>query len=177
MSDKVKKFLLLSSVVVIIILVAFVAYYAKQNSTLKDDVRKVQDELAQAQAPSLEPSLVMSKVSTKTATPTSTLAPKVSPSPEKSKVDLIKEAYAKEYSSSVDSISVTISKESENSAYGSVSVSGEGGWLIAAKKDGAWKIVASGNGTINCDKLEGYDIPSSVVEQCYDVSSDSFKNR
>jgi hypothetical protein len=73
---------------------------------------------------------------------------------------------------------MTISKKSDNAAYGSVDLGEEGGYFVAAKdSSGNWKIIADGNGTIECSLLDQYNVPSSVVSGCYDSATGEAKTR
>ena len=160
--------------VVVIILLVSVLYLLKRNAEL------------QSQSVSISPESIVSIVdlspetsATQLATLTTSPVASAVISPELSKIDLIKEALATKLSVSITQITATISKESDNSAFGSVSTSeeGGGGWFVAAKKDGDWVIVEDGNGTIDCAPLEGYDIPVSVVSECWDSANLQLKNR
>lgn len=171
MSDKVKKALLILSAFLIILMVAVVAYLVKQNRNLK-----VQATISPIATSTLTETITPTQTiaTTKTSTPaaTATIA-------ERSKIELIKDLFATKFSLPASQIDVTISKESANSAFGSVSTSeeGGGGWFVAAKSNGEWKILQDGNGTINCGPLEGYDVPSSVVAECYDMATDNLIKR
>jgi hypothetical protein len=177
MSEKLKKIITFSGLVLAIILLIILLVLVKQNSKLKAEIVNLSNTPAttlNTQSPSSSAtatinSSAVSKTSTQTLTPV--------PSPAKSDELLLREAYAAKTSTSIDEISIDISKQSDNSVYGTVSVSGGGGWFVAAKISGDWKIIADGNGTIECSSLEGYDIPASVVEECYDPSTETLKKR
>jgi hypothetical protein len=66
-------------------------------------------------------------------------------------------------------ISVTVDQESENHIRGSVQFQpvnepGNGGWFLAAKVNGNWKLVFDGNGTPFCDEIASYNFPADMIE-------------
>lgn len=175
MSDRVKKVLLILSAFLIVLMVAVVTYLAKQNKNLKLQATIspiATSTLTETQEPIKTATALVSltPLASQTATQTATEA-------AKSKEDLIKEAFAVKSSTSIDKISISISKSSDNSAYGSVTIDDEGGWFLAAYENGSWVILGDGNGTLNCSILSGHDVPSSVVGECYDMATDNLVKR
>lgn len=79
----------------------------------------------------------------------------------------IRKLFVQKYPKYADSVSVTVEKETEDHARGSVNfVSGApGGIFLAARIDGAWQIVFDGNGEISCD-LSKYGFPSDMLSDC-----------
>ncbi len=171
MSDRVKKVLLILSAFLIVLMVAVVTYLAKQNKNLK---------LQASISPIATSTLTEIQEPIKTSTALVSLTPLASQTATeaaKSKEELIKEAYAQKSSTPIDKISISISKSSDNSAYGSVTIDDEGGWFLAAYENGSWVILGDGNGTLNCSILSGHDVPSSVVGECYDMATDNLVKR
>lgn len=97
---------------------------------------------------------------------------------EKDKAE-IKEALIELRGDLFDDMEIVISQYSGKYAKGSVRPMQEdigGGYLFAAKVDGKWKIVADGNGQINCDQLEPYpDIPVTWISACIDGNNNVVK--
>ncbi len=68
-----------------------------------------------------------------------------------------------------EGLAITVSKIAGNYASGLASAQGGGGGWLAAKVDGQWKLVWSGNGTITCKTLVPYpDFPRDMIPECYD---------
>ncbi len=172
MSNKVKIVLICLAAVLIIILVGVIAYLAKQNKQLRS---ASQTPVATVTIVTLSPTATPSRTSTTTRTVTST--PTATPSA--SVDDLVKAALASKFNTSSDQIAMTISKRADNSVFGGVTIGEEqsGGWFVAAKKDGEWKVIADGNGTISCSSLEGYDVATSVVSECWDEQAGDLVKR
>jgi hypothetical protein len=85
----------------------------------------------------------------------------------------IKQAFADKYNKPMTEIYVQISQDDGNYSKGSVKFGhggvGEGGYFVAYKKDGAWKIAADGNGEVSCRYLAYYGFPASMTDNfCYD---------
>jgi len=72
-------------------------------------------------------------------------------------------------------ISVTVGKQTPDFAEGTVSLSDGGGWWLAAKTSGHWKLVDDGNGIVSCEKISPYNFPSSMVPQCVDKQGNLIK--
>jgi flagellar basal body-associated protein FliL len=73
--------------------------------------------------------------------------------------------------------SVSVSKFTENAMRGEVTFApskedlengrgGEGGMFLAAKVDGAWKLVYDGNGQIDCKVVKPYGFPADMIKDC-----------
>ncbi len=103
-----------------------------------------------------------------TVTPTVTITSTATVA-SKTDDELIREALINDLSFDPATISVSISKKSDAAAYGTVGVENEpgGGWFVAVKEGDIWKIIDSGNGTIDCTLLDQYSVPNTVVEECY----------
>lgn len=84
--------------------------------------------------------------------------------------DLIKEALIKKNNWGEDlEFTVNISGNDGIYANGLVVSQGGGGFFFAKKVNGAWEIVADGNGVIFCSSLEKYqDYPKTLIPECYD---------
>lgn len=140
-----------------------------------------------------EPSLDSSSVTatpttapTLTNTPTMTITTSSSPTPSNSPTptkesDLvgITNAFASKYSKPPSDVEVSISQNTGTHAWGGISFAGEmgGGWFLAYKGENGWIIVADGNGTISCSKIEPYNFPASIVPECYDEKTDTLIKR
>jgi len=129
-----------------------------------------------------------------TATATASVSPIISKTPIKSQVvqaasptvaptktdeQLITEALASKLSENSSNLTITISKKSESAAYGMVTVTSEqsGGWFVAVEEGDHWKVIADGNGTIDCALMDQYNVPNTVVSECYDAVTESTKTR
>jgi hypothetical protein len=85
----------------------------------------------------------------------------------------IKQAFVDKYNKPLTDITVQISQNDGTYAKGSVTFGqggpGEGGYFFAYKKDGGWKVVADGNGSVSCRYLKYYGFPDSMTDNfCYD---------
>jgi hypothetical protein len=163
--DKKKVWIILT-VVFGIILLALIGYLIYKNKSLNDELN--------TKTPTPTATISTTKIATMTKTPTATATVAA-----KTDEELIKEALATKLSSDAANLTVTISKKSAAAAFGTVSVNGEmgGGWFVAAKAGDEWKIIADGNGTIDCALMDQYDIPNTVVGECYDSVTDTTKTR
>jgi hypothetical protein len=74
---------------------------------------------------------------------------------------------------------MTINNKADSAAFGVVTVGEEpsGGWFVAAKDGGTWKIIASGNGVIDCAVLDQYNVPAAVVPECFDSGTGDSRTR
>jgi branched-subunit amino acid transport protein AzlD len=170
-----KKLIIILPIVVGVILIAAIVYLIFQNKNLHSQIADLQsitatpaisivtDETAVASATAS----VVGKTATATATATAT------------DDQLISEALGTKLSTTASNLDVTISKKSESAAYGSVNVKGEnsGGWFVAVKDGGNWTVIADGNGTIDCALMDQYNVPNTVVGECYDSVTDQSKTR
>lgn len=88
---------------------------------------------------------------------------------------LIKEALVKKHNWNINEIEVTVSKNDGIYASGGVEEKNSqvgGGYFFAVKDAGIWKIVADGNGTIDCENLVPYpDYPISLIPECYNMKT------
>ncbi len=93
---------------------------------------------------------------------------------------LIKQAFKDKYPDwEMNKVKVQVGKNLNDYASGGVSFEDEigGGWWLAAKVAGKWKIVADGNGTVSCSDIEPYDFPSDMAPYCYDEESGEMIDR
>ena len=146
--------------IAIILLLGGGGYFAwqKYSYLLKPQVPVIEDEL-----PLMPPEI-----------------PDVMPEPEpeisqpvvvdKSDALMIQEALAVKNSKQTAEVKLGISKKTEEFASGTVSFAGEigGGWWLAALSQGAWVIVANGNGNVMCSDIKDYTFPIDMVPECYD---------
>ncbi len=89
--------------------------------------------------------------------------------PTLSAQEQLRQAFADKFETEVSNINLTITENTGTHASGGVKQEGaiSGGWWLAAK-DGQWKIVADGNGTVPCAAIEPYDFPVDMVPECWD---------
>ncbi|NMB84101.1 hypothetical protein GYA28_02320 [Candidatus Roizmanbacteria bacterium] len=89
--------------------------------------------------------------------------------------ELIKNALIDKHDWNKDDIVVTVSKNDGKYASGGVREKNSevgGGYFFAVKAEGGWKIVADGNGVIQCSSLAPYpDYPKSLISECYDETT------
>jgi len=166
-----KKLIIIFSIIIGVLLVAAVLFLIFRDKNPNDNTLVVETATAeQTQTITITPlaSLTATKTATKTAIATITVA-------AKSDQTLISEALSEKFSQTISSL--TISKQSENAAYGSFSLGQEGGYFVAVRDGAGWKIIADGNGTIECSILDANNVPASVVGQCYDTPSETSKTR
>jgi hypothetical protein len=120
-------------------------------------------------SPSQPPPVVISQPVTPTESIqlTNTIIP-LPTIPQKSDLELIKEAFAQKYNRPVSEINVTVSKNDGTHAHGGVSFAGEmgGGWFLAYKESNGWIIVQDGNGTISCEAIAPYNFPADMAPEC-----------
>jgi hypothetical protein len=97
--------------------------------------------------------------------------------PQKSDLELIKEAFSQKYNRPVSEVNVTVSKNNGTHAQGGISFSGEmgGGWFLAYKQTGGWIIVQDGNGTISCETIAPYNFPKDMAPECVDKNGNLIK--
>lgn len=90
--------------------------------------------------------------------------------PQKSDVELLREAFSKKYNKLVGDVTITISKQSGNHVSGGVQFAGEigGAWFLAYKTADGWMIVQDGNGTISCETIAPYNFPTEMAPECVD---------
>lgn len=95
--------------------------------------------------------------------------------PKTNDSDLIKQAMANKLGKKVADLNITISKNDGKYASGGViekNAEAGGGYFFAVKDKGIWKIVADGNGTIDCASLVSYpDYPTSMIPECFDTKT------
>ncbi len=76
---------------------------------------------------------------------------------------------AEKYEKPTSEVQVTITKETDEHAAGSVKFGegriGEGGVFLAIKIDNIWQLVFDGNGSIDCTKMrEEYNFPDEILK-------------
>jgi hypothetical protein len=89
---------------------------------------------------------------------------------------LLKQLFANRDKKTIEDIMLTFNQETDNYIRGGVSyydaetvkASGYimGGYFLAAKVDGNWKIVIDGNGSISCKLVNGYGFPNTMISDC-----------
>lgn len=86
--------------------------------------------------------------------------------------NLIKQAFGIKYPDwELSKLNIKISLKQGKFANGMVNFVGEevgGGWWLAVRETGGWKILADGNGVLYCDQIEGYDVPTEMAPVCMD---------
>jgi hypothetical protein len=84
----------------------------------------------------------------------------------------IKQLFVTQYPTETDRPEVKIEKLVGSTARGSLTFKDESGtpasgaYFFAAKENGAWKIVLSGNGQISCATLAPYNFPADMITDC-----------
>lgn len=100
----------------------------------------------------------------------------VSPTPvEENEEDLIKKAVIDAGGFAASEVEVTVSENTGTHAKGGVKEVGSevgGGYFIAAKFEGEWAGVYSGQANPTCEQIEPYDFPTEMVEECLDENGD-----
>lgn len=89
--------------------------------------------------------------------------------------DLIKQAVIDMGGFAASKVEVTIGENTGTHAKGGVKEVGSevgGGYFIAAKKDGKWVGVYSGQANPTCEQIEPYDFPTDMVEECLDENNE-----
>jgi hypothetical protein len=73
-----------------------------------------------------------------------------------------------------ETVTVRIMEQIGNYYAGSIGFTDQpgGGLFYAVKQDGKMIVVFEGNGVPTCDKAKQYNIPKSMIPQCFDVASD-----
>jgi len=76
---------------------------------------------------------------------------------------------ADKYNKPVDQVNITITRQTDMHASGSVLFGaggpGEGGVFLVAKIDELWQVVFDGNGSVDCDKMhEKYKFPDEILK-------------
>ena len=88
---------------------------------------------------------------------------------------LVEAAIAKKLGLTVDDTSIVMGEITPTHASGTVLVADGGGWFLAFKENGAWKIVQDGNGTVTCEIVAPYKFPVSMVPECVDKNGKLIK--
>lgn len=76
---------------------------------------------------------------------------------------------ANKYNKSADEVKITITKQDDNYAGGSVLFGkggpGEGGLFLARKAGNIWEVVFDGNGNVDCNKMrQEYGFPDAILK-------------
>ncbi len=110
---------------------------------------------------------------TPTPLPKISIFPSITISPVQSTdSDLTKEitaAYAQKYGRKPADINLKVSSYNAKYAKGSVNIKmypENGGWFLAYRDEGVWKIIQDGNGSVSCVKIKPYEFPLSMVSEC-----------
>jgi len=87
--------------------------------------------------------------------------------------EYVKVAMATKYpAGDMDNIEIEVTQKTELYFSGLVKPVGQttgGGYVYAAKDEvGDWVIVADGQGTTNCDAIEPYNFPTTMISECLD---------
>lgn len=104
------------------------------------------------------------------------IAPAGTPLPaDAATLEKVKVALAAKYpAGEMDAVEIEVVEETDEFFYGLVKPSSDlndqegGGYVYAAKNQlGDWVIVADGQGAINCNDIQEYHFPSSMISECY----------
>jgi hypothetical protein len=81
--------------------------------------------------------------------------------------ELLRNALASHLGTNASNLTITISQNTGSHARGGV----DNGYFLAAKVNGQWQIVADGQGTLNCQVVNQYGFPASMVPECSGTSN------
>lgn len=176
-----QKILVIILISLIVIMGIVIALMVLKRNVLQSELDARYNDLASVTSTSsttiTSPTATTNKAKTTTATAetTSTIEPAATVSDE----DLITKALSEKFSEDVSNLTVTINKKDNVAAVGNVSVNDEmsGGWFVAVKDGQSWKIIDDGNGVMECAVLDEYNVPSSIVGECYDIASEQSVTR
>jgi hypothetical protein len=80
--------------------------------------------------------------------------------------DAIRAALAAYLGANVNDLTIVIAENTGAHARGGV----ENGYFMAAKVDGQWRIVAAGQGALDCQALAQYGFPSTMLPECQNAN-------
>lgn len=91
------------------------------------------------------------------------------PTPKVDTVKSVQESLSKKYNKPAGEVNITVNKEVNGFASGSVLFGqggvGEGGMWLAVLTDNKWEVVWDGNGSVDCSKMRGqYKFPDSILK-------------
>lgn len=92
--------------------------------------------------------------------------------PEMSAEQAIQQVLADKYSKNVADVHITITKQNNTYAGGSVLFGtggpGEGGMFLARKVGSNWEVVFDGNGSVDCNKMrQDYGFPDDILKPSF----------
>lgn len=92
---------------------------------------------------------------------------------------IIRDLLVAKHGANAAKLIITVSKIQGNYASGGASVPSEGGGMwFAAKVNDVWQLVWDGNGIISCTDLAPYpDLPSSMIPECFNETTDQLQTR
>lgn len=99
-------------------------------------------------------------------TPTS-LPPENQNPPAADNETALRDAVAAALGANAAELNMVVSENTGTHARGGV----ENGYFLAAKIDGEWQVVATGQGAFDCPDLMQYNFPESMIPECYPKSS------
>jgi hypothetical protein len=101
------------------------------------------------------------------------------PSPDETAVIIaaVKAELLAEHGTSVNELTISVSKIQGSFAQGGASGSGGGGMWFAVNVNGTWKLVWDGNGTISCARINPYNFPASMIPECWDDATQNSVTR
>jgi inhibitor of cysteine peptidase len=88
--------------------------------------------------------------------------------------EALKMLFVRKYGTSIEQITLNVSKETQNHIRGSVQFGspGEpGGLFLATKVEDKWRLVFDGNGAISCEKVNKYGFPPDMVSDCAAINT------
>lgn len=94
-------------------------------------------------------------------------------------IETLKLLFAQKYGKKVEDAIVNISQREGDYLVGGIKFSGDisGGYVLAAKVNGVWKIVFDGNGNVTCTVVDEVNFPASLVSECWDEQKMDVKYR
>ncbi len=98
---------------------------------------------------------------------------------DESVIETLKFLFAEKYEKRIEDVTVEISKREGDYLTGGVKFAGEiaGGYVLAAKVNGAWRIIFDGNGNYTCGVVDVVDFPSNLAPECWDENTMSVVDR
>lgn len=85
-----------------------------------------------------------------------------------STTDALKKLFAIKYNQPQATIQLSIAQETKNHVRGGIRFGSEvgGALFLAARVNGAWKIVFDGNGSYSCQSVQPYTFPAEMISDC-----------
>lgn len=168
-------------IVIFVVIVALIggAYWFGKSSIMKspqDEISDVRESTAQESTAQVEEQTTVGEPDTEESgsVPEENITEEdVEEESDASVIETLKLLFAQKYERRVEDVNVTISQREGDYLTGGVKFAGElaGGYVLAAKVNGAWKIVFDGNGNYTCAAVDIVDFPSDLAPECWDENT------